>query len=76
MTPSAAIAAVRERAREPGHETTREDVLVREIDKLREALGWFLADTRYQVWVGGNPRVVNRMLAEARARLFGEGESA
>lgn len=40
-----------------------------EILQLREALGWFLTDPRFQVAVGGNPNVVNRMLADARARL-------
>lgn len=35
---------------------------------LREALGWFIADERFQVAVGGNPIAVEGMLAEAQAR--------
>ena len=37
--------------------------------KLREALSWFLSDERFQVGVGGNPIVVERMIAEARKIL-------
>jgi hypothetical protein len=40
-----------------------------EVARLREALGWFLADPQFQVAVGGNPIVVERMLAAARAAL-------
>ena len=40
--------------------------------RLREALGWFLNDTRFQVGVGGNPIAVEDMLRRARAAL-GEG---
>lgn len=35
--------------------------------RLRKALGYFLADERFQVAVGGNPNAVEKMLAEARA---------
>src|SRR5208283_4527218 len=38
-------------------------------DDLAAALGWFLEDPRFQVAVGGNPNVVDRMLADARAAL-------
>ncbi len=38
------------------------------IAKLREALGWFLNDPRFQVGVGGNPIAVDRMIDEARKR--------
>lgn len=37
-----------------------------ELSRMREALGWFVADERFQVAVGGNPNVVERMIAEAR----------
>lgn len=40
-----------------------------EIERLREALGWFLNDSRFVVQVGGNPNVVPQMIAEARAAL-------
>ena len=40
-----------------------------EIGRLREALGWFLSDDRFQVAVGGNPIVVDRMLEAARSAL-------
>ena len=40
-----------------------------ERDALREALGWFLADARFDVAVGGNPIAVEEMILEARARL-------
>ena len=36
---------------------------------MREALGFFLADERFQVSVGGNPNVVERMLEQARGAL-------
>lgn len=32
-------------------------------------LGWFLADPRFEVSVGGNPNVVLGMVAEAKRRL-------
>ena len=45
------------------------------ITALEEALRWFLEDPRFVVSVGGNPNVVDRMLAEARRRALGaEGE--
>lgn len=34
---------------------------------LLEALGWFLEDERFQVGVGGNPIVVDRMIDSARS---------
>jgi hypothetical protein len=40
---------------------------IRRIRELEAALGWFLADERFRVAVGGNPKVVERMLTEARA---------
>lgn len=40
-----------------------------ENETLREALGWFLNDSRFVVQVGGNPNVVPQMLAAARAAL-------
>ena len=47
-----------------------EDVspLIKEVEALREALGWFVDDDRFQVGVGGNPNVVEAMIAEAKAR--------
>ena len=40
--------------------------LLAEIEALREALGWFVSDERFQVAVGGNPQVVERMIEQAR----------
>ncbi len=40
-----------------------------EIARLREALGWFLTDSRFVIQVGGNPNVVPQMIAAARAAL-------
>lgn len=40
--------------------------LLAEIEALREALGWFVADERFQIAVGGNPQVVERMIEQAR----------
>lgn len=37
-------------------------------EALREALGWFVADERFHVSVGGNPKAVEQMIAEAQAR--------
>jgi len=42
--------------------------LIKEVEALREALGWFVDDDRFQVGVGGNPNVVEAMIAEAKAR--------
>ena len=36
---------------------------------LREALGWFLNDSRFVVQVGGNPYVVPQMIEAARTTL-------
>ena len=44
----------------------------REIERLREALGWFLNDSRFVVQVGGNPNVVPQMIEAARAALAGD----
>ena len=44
------------------------------LDRQRRVLGWFLADERFQVAVGGNPNVVEKMLADARV-IYNEGES-
>lgn len=38
-------------------------------ERLRVALGWFVDDKRFVVGVGGNPNVVEPMIAEAR-RLY------
>jgi hypothetical protein len=40
-----------------------------EIKRLREALGWFLNDSRFVVQVGGNPNIVPPMIEAARAAL-------
>ena len=40
-----------------------------EIEQMREALGWFLNDSRFVVQVGGNPNVVPQMIEAARAAL-------
>ncbi len=45
-----------------------------ELERLREALGWFVADKRFQVGVGGNPNVVEAMIAEAKNR-YGESNA-
>ena len=45
------------------------NVLRQENAELRSALGCFFGDVRYQVAVGGNPIVVDRMLDHARALL-------
>src|SRR3990172_356104 len=37
------------------------------IKKQREALNYFLGDSRFQISVGGNPHAVEAMLAKARA---------
>lgn len=50
------------------------DVIIRlldECDRLRAALGWFLADSRFVVSVGGNPLVVDKMLGDAVALYHG-----
>lgn len=39
------------------------------IAELEKALGWFLTDDRFRVAVGGNPHVVEKMIAEARTTL-------
>lgn len=45
-----------------------------ELIRLREALSWFLTDERFSVAVAGNPNVVERMLADARAVLEGKAK--
>lgn len=47
----------------------RIEALQAENAKLREALGWFLNDSRFVVQVGGNPYVVPQMIEAARAAL-------
>ena len=42
---------------------------LKRIEHLETALGWFLKDPRFTVSVGGNPRVVETMLANAKAVL-------
>ena len=42
--------------------------------KLREALGWFLNDSRFVVQVGGNPYAVPQMIGAARAALQETGQ--
>ena len=39
------------------------------IAAQREALNYFLGDSRFQISVGGNPHAVEAMLAKARAAL-------
>lgn len=39
------------------------------IEELLAALRLFTQDERFQVWVGGNPIAVNRMLDEANAAI-------
>ena len=52
---------------------TQSDALVAENEQLREALGWFLNDSRFVVQVGGNPNVVSQMIEAARAALEARG---
>lgn len=48
------------------------DALEARVRELREALGWFICDERFQVAVGGNPNVVDAMLSRARALVQNE----
>lgn len=48
---------------------TRLSQLETENRELREALGWFLNDERFQVSIGGNPIVVCQMIHNARQAL-------
>jgi hypothetical protein len=41
--------------------------LIAAAPELLEALRWFVDDERFQVAVGGNPNVVERMIANAQA---------
>lgn len=41
------------------------------VGELEAALTWFLDDPRFQVAVGGNPDVVERMITEATRTLKG-----
>lgn len=43
--------------------------LAAENQRMRDALGYFLTDDRFQVAVGGNPIIVEAMLRTARAAL-------
>lgn len=47
--------------------------LTAEVKALRTALNWFVNDPRFQVAVGGNPRVVQQMIVDAKS-LAKEGE--
>ena len=49
------------------HRTLKD--IIAENERLREALGWFLNDSRFVVQVGGNPNVVPQMIEAARAAL-------
>ena len=44
----------------------REAEMAYKILLLRQALGYFIADPRFQVCVGGNPGVVEAMIARAK----------
>ena len=48
------------------HAATRAAARIAELEK---ALGWFLTDDRFRVAVGGNPHVVEKMIADARTTL-------
>lgn len=52
-----------------GEASNRIEALSAENERLREALGWFLNDSRFVVQVGGNPYVVPQMIEAARAAL-------
>jgi hypothetical protein len=45
----------------------REVELMFKVVRLRQALGYFLVDCRFDVSVGGNPDVVQAMLQRSRA---------
>ena len=62
-----------EQARLERNAADRIEAQAAEIERLREALGWFLNDSRFVVQVGGNPNVVPQMIEAARAAL-GETE--
>ena len=47
----------------------RIEELSAENERMREALGWFLNDSRFVVQVGGNPNVVPQMIEAARSAL-------
>lgn len=47
----------------------RIEALQADREKLREALGWFLNDSRFVVQVGGNPYAVPQMIEDAREAL-------
>ena len=49
------------------HRTLKD--IIAENERLREALGWFLNDSRFVIQVGGNPNVVPQMIEAARAAL-------
>jgi len=51
------------------------DAAIAERERLRDALGYFLTDDRFQVAVGGNPIVVEAMLRTARAAINPEARS-
>ena len=41
--------------------------LALQVVRLRKALGYFVADPRFTIHVGGNPEVVPQMIASAKA---------
>ncbi len=47
----------------------RIETLTARVARAEAALRWFLQDERFTVAVGGNPNVVEKMLAAARAIL-------
>jgi len=47
--------------------TQREGELLLDVVRLRQALGYFLIDSRFDVSVGGDPLVVQSLMARARA---------
>jgi hypothetical protein len=64
------MTAERDAARERiGHWVARLETAEARVAELEAGLSWFLTDERFQVAVGGNPIVVDRMLVDARALL-------
>ena len=54
--------------------TGRIEALQADKAKLREALRWFLNDSRFVVQVGGNPYAVPQMIEDAREALQETGQ--
>lgn len=61
-----------EQARLERNAADRIEAQAAEIERLREALGWFINDKRFVVQVGGNPNVVPSMIDAATKIYFGE----